>query len=323
MRRGDDGRQTTDNGRGTASPAAVIGAPASAVARPLDAAAAALAVVLCLSWGFNQVAVKLALPEIPPLIQAAFRSTFGALIVVAWARARGVKLMEPDGTLVPGIIAGVLFGLEFLLIYRGLVWTSASRASLFLYTAPFIVVIGARWLLPGDRFDRWQWAGLVLSFAGMVVAFGVPTPGGNPHELIGDLMLVLAGAAWAATTLLVKATRLVRVSYEKTLLYQLIVSAPMLALCAQVAGERVVGTPSAVALGSLLYQTGWVVAVTFLAWFALIQRYSASRLAVFTFLTPLFGIAAGHVVLGDPLTPAFALAAALVVAGLVLVNRPR
>ena len=126
------------------------------------------------------------------------------------------------------------------------------------YTAPFIVVIGARWLLPGDRFDRWQWAGLVLSFAGMVVAFGVPTPGGNPHELIGDLMLVLAGAAWAATTLLVKATRLVRVSYEKTLLYQLIVSAPMLALCAQAAGERVVGTPSVVALASLLYQTGWI-----------------------------------------------------------------
>src|SRR3954469_17148703 len=313
MRRGDE----------AASPAAVIGAAASAVARPLDAAAAALAVVLCLSWGFNQVAVKLALPEIPPLIQAAFRSTFGALIVVAWARARGVKLMEADGTLVPGIAAGLLFALEFILIFRGLMWTDASRASLFLYTAPFIVVIGARWLLPGDRFDRWQWAGLVLSFAGMVVAFGVPTPGGNPHELIGDLMLVLAGAAWAATTLLVKATRLVRVSYEKTLLYQLIVSAPMLALFAQAAGERVVGTPSAVALASLLYQTGWVVAVTFLAWFALIQRYSASRLSVFTFLTPLFGIAAGHVVLGDPLTPAFALAAALVVAGLVLVNRPR
>jgi drug/metabolite transporter (DMT)-like permease len=231
--------------------------------------------------------------------------------------------MEPDGSLVPGLIAGALFGLEFLLIYRGLVWTSASRASLFIYTAPFIVVIGARWLLPGDRFDRSQWAGLLLSFAGMVVAFGVPTPGGNPNELIGDLMLVLAGAAWAATTLVIKATRLVQVSYEKTLLYQLIVSAPMLALCAQIAGERVVEPPSAVALGSLLYQTVWVVAVTFLAWFALIQRYSASRLSAFTFLTPLFGIAAGHVVLGDPLTPAFALAAGLLVAGLVLVNRPR
>jgi drug/metabolite transporter (DMT)-like permease len=294
-----------------------------AVARPLDAAAAALAVALCLSWGFNQVAVKLALPEIPPLIQAAFRSTFGALIVVAWARMRGVKLMAADGTLVPGVIAGVLFGLEFLLIYRGLLWTSASRASLFIYTAPFIVVIGSRWFLPGDRFDRWQWIGLLLSFAGIAVAFGVPTPGGGAEELIGDLMMVLAGAAWAATTLVIKATSLVRASYEKVLLYQLIVSAPMLALCAQIFGERVAEPPSAIAVGSLLYQTLWVASFTFLAWFALIQRYSASRLSAFTFLTPLFGVAAGHVVLGDPLTAAFAVAVALVVAGLVLVNRPR
>jgi drug/metabolite transporter (DMT)-like permease len=294
-----------------------------AVARPLDAAAAALAVALCLSWGFNQVAVKLALPEIPPLIQAAFRSTFGALIVVAWARMRGVKLMAADGTLVPGIIAGVLFGLEFLLIYRGLLWTSASRASLFIYTAPFIVVIGSRWFLPGDRFDRWQWIGLLLSFAGIAVAFGVPTPGGGAEELIGDLMMVLAGAAWAATTLVIKATSLVRASYEKVLLYQLIVSAPMLAFCARIFGERVAEPPSAIAVGSLLYQTLWVASFTFLAWFALIQRYSASRLSAFTFLTPLFGVDAGHVVLGDPLTPAFAVAVALVVAGLVLVNRPR
>ncbi len=300
-----------------------MGSAKDAVARPLDAAAAALAVALCLSWGFNQVAVKLALPEIPPLIQAAFRSTFGALIVVAWARMRGVKLMEADGTLVPGVIAGVLFGLEFLLIYRGLVWTSASRASLFIYTAPFIVVIGARWFLPGDHFDRWQWVGLLLSFAGIAVAFGVPTPGGGTQQVIGDLMMVLAGVAWAATTLVIKATSLVRASYEKVLLYQLIVSAPMLALCAQIFGERVAEPPSAIAAGSLLYQTLWVASFTFLAWFALIQRYSASRLSAFTFLTPLFGVAAGHVVLGDPLTPAFAVAVALVVAGLVLVNRPR
>jgi drug/metabolite transporter (DMT)-like permease len=292
-------------------------------ARPLDAVAAALAVVLCLSWGFNQVAVKLALPEIPPLVQAAFRSTFGALIVVVWARGRGVKLMESDGTLIPGLVAGLLFALEFLLIYRGLIWTSASRASLFIYTAPFFVVIGARWLLPGDRFDRWQWLGLLLSFAGIVVVFGVPTPGGDPQELIGDLMLVLAGAAWGATTLVIKASRLVDAPFEKTLLYQLIVSAPVLALCAHAFGERVVSPPSTLAVGSLLYQTFWVVAVTYLAWFALIQRYSASRVSAFTFLTPLFGVAVGHVVLGEPLTPAFALAVALVVAGLALVNRPR
>jgi drug/metabolite transporter (DMT)-like permease len=291
--------------------------------RPLDTGAAALAVALCLSWGFNQVAIKLALPEIPPLIQAAFRSTVGTLIVVAWARSRGVKLMEPDGTLIPGIVAGLLFGLEFILIFRGLIWTDASRASLFIYTAPFFVVIGSRWLVPGDHFDRWQWLGLLLSFAGIVVAVGVPVPGAHAWALVGDLMLVLAGAAWGATTLVIKGSSLARASYEKTLFYQLIVSAPMLALCAQLIGERVVAAPSAVAVGSLVYQTVWISAVTYLAWFALIQRYSASRLSAFTFLTPLFGVAAGHLVLGEPLTPAFAAAVVLVVGGLVLVNRPR
>ena len=231
--------------------------------------------------------------------------------------------MEPDGTLIPGVAAGLLFGLEFILIFRGLLWTDASRASLFIYTAPFFVVIGSRWLLPGDRFDGWQWLGLALSFAGIAVAFGVPVPGADAQALLGDLMLLLAGAAWGATTLVIKASSLARASYEKTLFYQLIVSAPMLALCAELIGERVAAPPSALAVGSLLYQTFWVVGVTYLAWFALILRYSASRLSVFTFLTPLFGIAAGHLVLGEPLTPAFAAAAALVVVGLVLVNRPR
>jgi len=291
--------------------------------RPLDGFAIAVTIALCFSWGFNQVAIKLALPEIPPLIQATFRSIFGALIVVLWARLRGVKLMDADGTLVPGIAAGLLFAFEFILMFRGLLWTNASRASLFIFTAPFFVVIGARWLVPGDRFDRWQWLGLVLSFAGLVVAFGVPVPGAHVHALLGDLMLIGAGAAWGATTLLVKATRLMHTSFEKTLLYQLVVSAPVLAVGALLAGEHVAAMPSALAAGSLAYQTIWVVGITYLTWFALILRYSASRLSAFTFLTPLFGVAAGHFVLGDPLTPGFAVAAALVVAGLVLVNRPR
>jgi drug/metabolite transporter (DMT)-like permease len=292
-------------------------------ARALDPLATALIVFLCLCWGFNQVAIKLALPEIPPLLQAAVRSTGGALLVGIWALLRGVRLFGRDGTLAAGLVAGVLFGLEFILIFLGLQWTTASRAALFLYTAPFFVVIGARWLLPDDRFDRSQWLGLLLSFAGIVVIFGVPTPGGNPRELLGDAMLLLAGAAWGATTLVIKASPLARASFEKTLLYQLVVSAPMLGLGALLAGERLHAMPSAVPFWSLAYQTVWVVAITYLAWFALIQRYSASRLSAFTFLTPLFGILAGNLVLGEPLTLAFAAGAALVLAGLVLVNRAR
>ena len=299
---------------------AVAQSPAS---RPLDAFAVAVTVGLCLFWGFNNVAIKLAIHDIPPLIQSSTRSAIAALIVGTWAQTRGIPLFKRDGTLAAGILAGVLFALEFLLIYRGLLWTTATRAVLFLYLAPFFVVIGSRWLIPGDHFHVSQWLGLLLSFIGIVIAFGLPTPAADPRQMLGDLMMVGGGAAWGATTLVIKASALNRVSAEKTLLYQLVVSAPLLAVGALFFGEHIDKMPSAVALGAFAYQTIWVVSVTFAVWFALMVRYSAARLSAFTFLAPLFGVAAGHLVLNEPLTPAFALAALSVAAGLVLVNRPR
>ena len=291
--------------------------------RPLDALAIIVTVGLCLSWGFNNVTIKLAIVDIPPLIQSAARSALAAIIVFAWTQARGMPLFKRDGTLGAGILAGVLFALEFVLIYRGLIWTTATRAVVFIYLAPFFVVIGSRWLIPSDHFHPAQWFGLLLSFVGIVIAFGLPTPAADPHQLLGDLMMVGGAAAWAATTLVIKASRLNQVSAEKTLLYQLVVSAPLLAAGALIFGERMDAMPSAIAIGAFAYQTIWVVSVTFAVWFALIVRYSAARLSVFTFLAPLFGVAAGHLVLNEPLTPAFALAVALVAGGIVLVNRPR
>jgi len=291
--------------------------------RPLDALAASVVVLLCLSWGFNQVAVKLAIHDIPPLTQSAMRSFVAALIVAGVAKARGQALFARDGTLLPGIAAGALFGAEFIMIYQGLAYTTATRAVLFIYLAPFFVVLGTRIFLPADRFHLPQWAGLALSFAGMLVAFGVPTPALDPRQIVGDVMMVAGALLWAATTLLVKASALIRVSAEKMLLYQLVVSAPVLALAAYFAGEQVPHTVSALALGALAYQTIWVASVTFVIWFVLVARYSANRLSAFTFLTPLFGVAAGHLVLNEPLTPAFAAAVALVAVGLVLVNRAK
>jgi drug/metabolite transporter (DMT)-like permease len=290
--------------------------------RPLDAAGISIILALCLCWGFNQVAVKLAIDDIPPVTQSAIRSIVATLMVLPWARLRGVSLTLRDGTLMPGIAAGGLFALEFMLFYEGLALTTASRAVLFLYTAPIFVVLGARWFLPGDRFGPMQWAGLTLSFAGIVVAFGLPTPALDPLQWLGDLMMLLAAAGWGATTLVIKASALNRAAYEKTLLYQLVVSGVLLTVAALAFGERITAMPSGLALGALAYQTVLVSGISYLAWFALIQRYSASRLSAFTFLTPLFGVAAGHFMLQEPLTPAFLAAAAMVVGGLVLVNRP-
>ena len=293
----------------------------SHVTRPLDAAAAALVVLICLSWGFNQVSVKLAIHDIPPLLQGTIRSVGATILVAAWCKWRGMPLTARDGTLVAGLVTGALFGLEFVLIYQGLAYTTATRAVLFIYLAPFFVVLGTRIFLPADRFGPAQWLGLALSFAGMMVAFGAPTPALDPRQMVGDLMMIAAAVAWAATTLMIKTSSLNRISSEKVMLYQLVVSIPMLGIGALLSGEHVAHMPSAFAIGSIAYQTIWVVSVTFVIWFALVVRYSANRLSAFSFLTPLFGVAAGHFVLGEPMTPAFAAAVALVALGLVLVNR--
>ena len=302
----------------------MVSTPASSnVNRPLDAMATAVMVILCLSWGFNQVATKLAIHDIPPLTQATIRSVVAALLVAGWCRLRSIAIFERDGTLMAGIISGFLFAGEFMLIYQGLVYTTATRGTLFLYLSPFFVVVGARIVLPVDRFHPAQWLGLALSFIGMGLAFGLPTPAVNPRQMLGDVMMVGAALFWAATTLLTKASALNRVSAEKTMLYQLVVSAPIMAAVAYLAGERVPQIPSALALGALTYQTIWVVSITFVVWYALVKRYSANRLSAFTFLAPLFGVAAGRLVLGEPLTGAFVAAVALVAVGLALVNRAR
>ena len=291
--------------------------------RPLDALAITVTIALCLIWGFNQVAIKVSIHDFPPLIQAAGRSAVAALCVTAYALLRGIPVFKRDGTLLAGIAAGILFTVEFFLVYRGLVWTTATRTVLFLYTAPFFVAIGSRLFIPGDPFYPSQWIGLMISFVGIVIAFGLPTPAADPRQMLGDLMVLGGALAWGATTVVIKASPLSRVSAEKTALYQLVVSAPLLGLGALILGEHMDAVPSALSIAAFVYQAVWVVSVSFVVWFALILRYSANRLSAFTFLTPLFGVAAGYLVLNEPLTPAFALAVAFVAVGLVLVNRPR
>ena len=283
-----------------------------------------IVVVLCMSWGFNQVAVKLALPDIPPLMQATIRSVGAAVLVALWTRWRGIPLDLRDGTLLPGLDRRRAVRARIRLdLSRAAVDHGEPRRAVHLPRA-VLVVIGSRWLLPGDRFRPSQWLGLALSFAGIAVAFGVPTPAADPRQMIGDVMLFCAGDRLGRHHAGHQGER----AQPRAVREDLALSARGLGAdpgarrrSRSASGSR--ARPRRWRSASLAYQTLWVVSITFVIWFALIQRYSASRLSAFTFLTPLFGVAAGHLVLGEPLTPAFAAAVALVVGGLVLVNRPR
>jgi drug/metabolite transporter (DMT)-like permease len=289
--------------------------------RPLSPGAIALMLMLCLSWGFNQIAIKLAMPDVPAMLQAMLRSVgaLPVLLMIGWAR--GVNLSLRDGTFGPGLFAGILFGFEFVLIYQGLRFTSASRAAVFLYTAPFFVAFGSFQLL-GERLRAPQWVGLGLCFAGVALAIGVPQANVDAKVLLGDLMVVGGGALWGATTLIAKGTKLRLAAPEKALAYQVAISIPILGAAAWLSGETITHTPGWLAITVVIYQAIWIVGLTFTIWFALVQAYSASKLSAFSFITPLFGVVASYLIMHDQLTLAFGAAALLVIAGLWLVNRP-
>jgi drug/metabolite transporter (DMT)-like permease len=290
----------------------------------LDARAIMLLLACCVLWGLNQVAAKIALAEVPPLTQAALRSGGAALLVLAWARWRGIALFERDGTLRGGLLAGALFAAEFACIFVGLQFTSASRMVVFIYLSPFVVAAGMPLLARGEHIGASQWLGLGVAFAGVAWAFAegfAPGALAPPRQWLGDALGIGAALLWGATTLAIRGTRLAGAAAEKTLLYQLAVSALALGAAAALGGERWPNAWGAASLGSLAFQTVIVTFASYLAWFWLVRHYPATRLAAFTLLTPVFGLAAGVALLGEPLTARLVTALGAVVIGLMLVNR--
>lgn len=288
----------------------------------LDGLASAILLACCLFWGFQQVLVKATLPELPPVFQAAVRFAAATLVLWAWCRWRGVLLFRRDGTLWPGLLAGLLFAGEFAALYLALQHTTASRVTVFLYTSPFWVALLLHLLVPAERLRPLQWAGLACAFGGVAVALheGLMAPG-HGVSWQGDVLGLLAGVMWGVTTVVIRASALVRVAPEKTLFYQVAVSAVLLPLLSIGLGESWRWDWSGFAAASLLLQTLVGAFASYLAWMWLLVHYPATRISAFVFLTPIFALVIGAAWLGEPVTASLLLALALVAAGIVTVNR--
>lgn len=289
--------------------------------KALDGQAMAIMVVLCLIWGLQQVVLKAAAADVTPLMQIALRTGIAAVLVGLLMLKQGVRIAAGDGTWRPGLLVGFLFALEFLLVGEGLRFTTAAHMVVFLYTAPIFVALGLHWKLPAERLAALQWLGVTLAFGGIVITFfGRGQPSGDLVAMLwGDFLALGAGIAWAATTVAVRLSGLAREPATKTLFYQLAVSFVLLMLATIALGQTGF-KPTPLAWGSLLFQALVVSFASYLSWFWLLRHYLASRLGVFSFLTPLFGVAFGVWLLDEPLEPGFLVGALLVCAGIVLVS---
>lgn len=287
--------------------------------KALDATAVSTMVLLCLVWGFGHVAAKFTAQGISLVFQSGLRSLVAAALLIGWGAWRGIPLWQRDGTLWPGVVAGLLFALEFIFIFAGLGMTDAARMVVFVYLAPCITAFGLHFLVVQERLSARQWAGVLVAFGGVAIAFGDGFVSGR-GTLLGDLFGVLGALFWALTTILIRATKLAAVSPAKTLFYQLAVSAPVLLIAAWLMGEPGVVRLTAPVVAAFAYQCIAVAFASYLTWFWLLRHYLAARLSVFSFLTPIFGVLAGVTLLGEPLTLSFLAATILVGVGIFLVN---
>ena len=286
----------------------------------IDTLAAVSLFVLTFFWGLNQVAIKVANTGFNPLFALVVRSVSGCILIALWCWWRNIPLFVRDGTLWPGILAGVFFGLEFMLIFSGLDYTTAARGTLMLHAMPLWMLLGGYFIL-GERIGWRQFIGMVLAFAGVALVFSDNLSLPSPEAIRGDLMCLGASVLWAGTILVVKASPLATARPEKTLIYQLLVAAviagPFIPL-----GGSLLRDVTVLASAALVFQSTFIVAFTYVLWYWLVRTYPASGVSSFTFLTPVFGVLLGGLLLNEPLSIRIFGALTLIAAGLTIVNRP-
>lgn len=274
-----------------------------------------------LLMAFNQVIISVVNEGVQPVFAAGLRSLGGALLIFTWMRLRGVSMAIAPGTIPAGLVIGAIFAFEFVCLFSALDLTTVTRTSVIFYTMPMWLALAAHFLIPGERLTPMKSAGLLLAFGGVVIALTMRGDSAGETSLLGDLLALAGAMAWAAIALCARATKLREVRPEMQLLWQLTVSAPLLLLTALFFGP-LLRDPGLIHWAGLGVQIVAVVSAGFLLWFWLLSIYPASTVAVFSFLTPVFGVTLGWSVLGETAGPGILIALVLVCAGLILVNRP-
>ena len=286
----------------------------------LDLFAVSLLTVLCVLLGVGQVAMKIGNEGISPFLQAGLRSAGALVLLGGWCLARGIPILLTGRQWGPGLLAALFFTLEFALLYPGLERTTAARGVTFLYTSPLFVAVGAHFLIAGDRLSATKVAGLLVALAGIAVVLS--DRGGGEASLTGDILCLAAAFAWGSLTVIARGTSLATARAETIIVTYLWVSGILLVALSIAMGERGVFNPTPIVVGSLAYTIVFVVFITFATHMWLLTLYPPSKVMAFVMLTPVFGVGAGALLLGEPIGWRLGLGLVVILSGLWLVNRP-
>ena len=299
------------------------GASVSVAARTVDTAMVLWMLLLTFLWGLNAISVRVLVEGMAPIMGAALRGlvALACLTVYGWVRGESMHYFSRAGF--HGAMNGVIFALEFTLIYLGARHTNGGHLSLFINMAPFFVAVGAHYLLPGDRLTPLRVAGMSLALVGVAALFFDDLFVAGTGFWRGDLLVLGGALCWGSSTLYVKKWLAHSMSAFRLLHVQILVSTPLLFAVSLWVEPQPFHAATPLIWAQVVFQGMIVVFITYMIWLALLRRYPASAMQSFTFMSPVWGVVAGILILGETVTVVMALGIGCVGLGIFLINRPR
>ena len=288
--------------------------------KPIDGLAASFLIIFSILLGLNQVLVKLVNIGMHPIFQVAMRSALAIIPILIYCYFTKKKINFFDGSFLPGVITGVLFGVEFVFLFTALDYSTVTRVSLIFYTMPVWLTLAAHFLIKNDTLNLNKILGLIIATTGLVFAVYQPISGYSMKQFYGDFYSLLASFCWAAIAIMLKASRLSRSSPETQLLYQLTVSGIILLPISLLFDDFIRELNGQLVL-IFSFQVIVIMCLGFIGWLWVMSKYSASSTSSFSFLTPIFGVLFGWLIMDDTITEQIYISLFLTCLGIYLINR--
>ena len=275
-------------------------------------------IFLCILFGSNAVAIKMAFQGLGVFTTAGIRFSIAAIVIFLWARLTGKQLGLKKGQVRQILILSIIFWAQLSLFYFGLSKSNASRGTLLVNLVPFFILFLAHFFIPGDRITRKKFFGILLGFGGIVFMFA--DKGDMSADFrTGDLIILAGTFLWSCNAVYLKKI-ISGYNAFQIVLYNTAIAAPLFILEAFLFDSAKIFNLNGQVLGAVLYQSLVTASFGFVTWNTMLQKYGAVALHSFVFIMPIAGVALGGLVLDEPITPKILVALALITSGILIVH---
>lgn len=275
-------------------------------------------ILLCILFGGNAVAIKFSLTGLGPFTSAGLRFSLAAATLLLWAWYKKIPLFLDRSQRWPVLFQSVLFTFQLSCFHLGLGKTTASHGALVSNVLPFVVLILAHFLIPGDRITLKKSLGILLGFVGVLVLF-FDQPDLESDLQKGDLIVLCAVLSWALSAVFLKRI-IAGFHVVQITLYPMLFGIPFFFLGGVLWDDPMVLEVTPLVVKALLFQSIVTAAFGFVAWNTLLKKFGATALHSFIFVIPLSGVFFGVMILNEPLTTQLLASIGFIVAGIVVVN---